>query len=61
MCGPCICSRCDKSFTNSIEFDQHSCCVEAAKLPRLELLKRLYESGGCSKEYYESQLKREGK
>ena len=51
-----LCGKCGKTFRDAGEFAGHSCVTEAMKGSRAERLKRLYESGGCSKEYYEKEL-----
>lgn len=55
-----ICSECGKSYRTG-EFENHPCVkntMEKMKSPgyRREMLKRLYDAGGCSQEYYESEM-----
>jgi hypothetical protein len=51
-----ICEKCKRAFRTSANFDQHPCVTEAMKLSPAELLKRLYESGGCDQAFYEREL-----
>lgn len=55
MCGG-KCSTCNKVFVEPGSFENHDCVIALRELPMEELLKRLYASGGCSKEYYEAEI-----
>lgn len=50
-----VCSGCGKYYKTG-EFEGHPCVTKDE--PREELLKRLVESGGCSREYYDEQIKK---
>lgn len=52
------CSLCNKLFVEPGSFEEHSCVTALRALSRKELLDKLYASGGCSKEYYETELKK---
>ncbi len=52
-----ICSQCDIPFEAQEDFISHSCVTESKSLSRVERLQRLLKSGGCSQEYYDTQLK----
>lgn len=44
------CMQCKKLFT-SLSFQEHSCVKNAMKMSPEDLIRALYKSGGCSKEF----------
>lgn len=51
-----ICTQCQEQFKSGPDFDRHDCVVNAMELSQRELLDKLYETGGCSEEYYRKAL-----
>jgi len=51
-----ICKQCDKSFKTPEDFNAHGCVVASKASSRSDRLKRLLDSGGCSQEYYDTQM-----